>query len=192
MAEVKVIVEGFINADCRAKGLPEKTRTTSTLVTDGELKILADPGIYDDPAVLIDALKAEGLTPDKITHIFLTHSHIDHYYSVALFPKAKVLEFYALWQGAEDMDRPNSLSPDISLIESPGHSINSLTMLVDTPSGKVAIAGDVWWKENYPDNDPYADDMQQLLKTRVTVLKLADYIIPGHGKMFKSGRQGIK
>ena len=40
-------------------------------------------------------------------------------------------------------------------------------------------------KENYPEIDPYASDMKKLKESRKKLLELADYIIPGHGKMFK-------
>jgi hypothetical protein len=33
--------------------------------------------------------------------------------------------------------------------------------------------------------DPYVKNESQLIESRKKILKIADYIIPGHGKMFK-------
>jgi glyoxylase-like metal-dependent hydrolase (beta-lactamase superfamily II) len=59
---------------------------------------------------------------------------------------------------------------------------------VKTDQGKIAICGDVFWKKDYPktpEDDPYADDRKTLKKTRKKVLEMADYIIPGHGRIFR-------
>ena len=72
------------------------------------------------------------------------------------------------------------------IIKTPGHNYDGLSMLVKTSKGIIAIVGDVFWSERGPNQDPYASDNAQLKKTRQEVLKLADYIIPGHGAMFKA------
>lgn len=68
-------------------------------------------------------------------------------------------------------------------------------MIVKTEEGVYAVAGDVfWWLNNEkqeinidkPDNDPEHMNIQKLIKSRKKLLEIADYIIPGHGKMFKS------
>ena len=41
----------------------------------------------------------------------------------------------------------------------------------------------------YPGEDPYAIDAKRLEDSRKKVLALADYIIPGHGKMFGGKRK---
>ena len=50
----------------------------------------------------------------------------------------------------------------------------------------VAICGDVFWKENYPENDEYASNGEALEESRKKVLALADYIIPGHDDIYKA------
>jgi len=60
----------------------------------------------------------------------------------------------------------------------------------------VAIVSDVFWwsdeeeqktdKESLMNHeDPYVKNKEELMKSRKKVLEIADYIIPGHGKMFK-------
>jgi len=82
-------------------------------------------------------------------------------------------------------DWQEQFTEDIKIIKTPGHSYDALTLLVNTKDGIVAVVGDLWWKENYPQNDPYASDKEKLEESRKKVLEIADYIIPGHGKMFK-------
>ncbi|MCU0680506.1 MAG: MBL fold metallo-hydrolase [Planctomycetes bacterium] len=187
MAEVKILVEGYTNADAKEslETTEEKTCATITLVRDQNLVIIVDPGVLESQNILIDKLKEEGLNISDINLVFLTHSHIDHYRNIGMFPRAKTLEYWGLWEGNSSQDRPESLSSDIKIISTPGHSNDSLTLLVNTIHGVVAICGDVFWKENYPELDAYANDMETLKKSRQQVLAQADWVIPGHGKMFK-------
>ena len=95
MAEVKVLVEGYTSAD--GSGYEETTGPTITLVKDGDLVIVCDPGTLKSQSVLVDALKRENLTVDDVNVVFLTHSHIDHFRNIGMFPNAKSLEFYGIW-----------------------------------------------------------------------------------------------
>ena len=186
MAKVKMILEGFTNADKKAEGEDEKTRCTTALVRDKDLMILSDPGVLDDQQILIDALAKEKLKIKDITHIFITHSHMDHYRNLGMFPEAIALDYWGLWEGAKCDPRPGKLTENIEIIETPGHSSDGLTMLVKTKEGIVAIAGDLWWSKRGPENDPYASDPEKLKESRKKILGLADYIIPGHGKVFRT------
>lgn len=186
MAEVKILIEGFTNADSAEESGEEKTLTTTTLVRDRDWVIVIDPGVLESQDVLRDALAQEGLKIDDVNLVIITHSHLDHYRNVGMFPKAKNLEYWALWDGLKAGEWREQFSDDIRIIKTPGHNYDGLTILVKTESGMVAIAGDLWWKENNPqDHDPYASDQEKLKESRQNVLKLADWIIPGHGPMFK-------
>ena len=89
----------------------------------------------------------------------------------------------------------HTLGKDIEIIETPGHVLEHLSLLVNTPTGKVAIAGDViWWVEgeeqvfdiNQEDHSQAKGmNMEKLIESRKKLIENADYIIPGHGKMFK-------
>lgn len=185
MTEVKVLIKGWTNADSKAENEDETTCCSSCLITDDNLKIITDPGVLADQKIMIDALAQYNLTIDDITHVFITHSHIDHYRNIGMFPKAKTVEYYGLWDGAKTWDRPNKLSNNIEIIETPGHNYDGLSLIVKTTQGTIAIVGDVWWKENYPENDPYASDLNKLEKSRKKILDIANYVVPGHGDMFK-------
>jgi len=184
MAKVKILVEGFTNAD-NPDAEEEKTCATITLIKDRSLNIIVDPGVLDSQNILIEKLKQEGLTVDDIDIVALTHSHIDHYRNIGMFPGAKTLEYFGLWDGGVADDWEEDFTDDIKIIKTPGHNYDALTFLVKTDEGTVAVVGDVFWREGLPEHDPYASDEKRLKRSREEVLKLADYVIPGHGPMFK-------
>jgi len=185
MAEVKVLVAGYTSADSKAKDGIERTCATITLIRDREINMVVDPGLLKDKKILVDALAKEGLKPEDINYIGLTHSHADHFANIGLFPNAKLLEFFGIWY--EDMvdDWKEEFTKDIKIIKTPGHANTSISFIVNTSMGKVAVVGDVYWKENYPPEDPYADNAKELAKSRKEILSVADYIVPGHAGMFK-------
>lgn len=187
MAKVKVLVEGFTNADSTSAGGQEKTCPTISLVIDHDMVIVVDPGALDDQKILVDALAREHLTIKDVTHVCITHSHIDHYRNVGMFPKAKVLEYFGLWTGGRIEDWQENFTDDIQVIKTPGHDYSSITLFVKQDNdGVVAICGDVFWKEGGPAFDPYASDHKKLQHSRELVLKMSQWIIPGHAGMYKT------
>ncbi len=185
MAEVKILIQGYTSADTDVEGDEEKTCPTITLVKDKDIVMVVDPGVLEDQKILVDKLREEGLTVDDINVVCITHSHIDHYRNIGMFPKAKTLEYYGLWHKQTVEDWQEQFTDDIRIIKTPGHDYSSITLLVKTEKGTVAICGDVFWKENSPEDDIYASDKEELKQSREKVLEMADYIIPGHGGMFK-------
>jgi glyoxylase-like metal-dependent hydrolase (beta-lactamase superfamily II) len=188
-ATVKILVEGRTNADSVAEAGEEKTQPTITLVRDGKLVIVVDPGILESQQVLIDALAKEKLTVEDVDVVCITHSHLDHYRNVGIFPKSKVLEFFGLWDKNTVEDWPEQFSTNIQILKTPGDDYTGITLFVTTDEGVVAICGDVFWKENYPQDpkdDAYASEPEKLEKSRELILRMADWIIPGHAGMYKA------
>jgi len=182
MAEVKILIEGYTTAET---GEEEKTCPTITLVKDKDIIMVVDPGVLEDQNTLIEKLKEESLTINDVNIVCITHSHIDHYRNIGMFPRAKTLEYWGLWDKNTVEDWKPQFTDDIQIIKTPGHDYSSITLLVKTDNGIIAICGDVFWKENFPEDDPYASDKEKLEESRKRILEIADYIIPGHGKMFK-------
>ena len=145
-AEVKILIKGFTNADAVAVTGEEKTQPTITLVRDGKLVMVVDPGILESQQILVDALQKEDLTVEDVNIVCITHSHIDHYRNIGMFPKAKVLEYFGLWakDGVEDWSK--NFSTNIQVLRTPGHDYTGITLFVTTDEGIVAICGDVFWK----------------------------------------------
>src|ERR1035437_9375724 len=154
-AEVKILVEGYTNADFVGEVGVEKDQATITLVRDGEIVMVVDPGVLESQQVLVDALKKENLTVEDVNVVCVTHSHIDHYRNVGMFPNAKVLECFGLWNGNRVENWSEKFTTNIQVIRTPGHDYTCITLLVKTGPdcgypGIVAICGDVFWKENHP------------------------------------------
>lgn len=191
MAEVKVLIEGY------AKELDRGwlACSTSTLIkADGKL-IISDPGCNREK--LLEALDKEGLKPEDIDFIFLTHGHVDHSLLAGIFKNAKFVTFENLMYD-KDLQlefKDNIFGPDTKIIKTPGHSAEHLSLVVNTEKGKYVISGDVfWWIDgeeqvvniNKEDTAHPAElNMKELRRSRKKILEIADYIIPGHGKMFK-------
>ena len=191
-AEVKILIEGFTNADSVAEAGEEKTWPTISLVRDGDLTIVVDPGSLKSQQLLIDALAEEGLTVNDIDIVCITHSHIDHYRNIGMFPEAKTLEFYGLWDKDTVADWSERFTTNIQVLRTPGHDYTGITLFADTNNGVVAICGDVFWKENYPQEpqyDAFASDTKKLLESRKIVLRTADWVIPGHGGIFSARKE---
>ncbi|MCX6721937.1 MAG: MBL fold metallo-hydrolase [Candidatus Staskawiczbacteria bacterium] len=194
-AEVKILIEGYTNADSVVKIGEEKTQSTVTLVKDGDLIIVVDPGVLESQQLLIDALAEENLTVDDVNVVCITHSHLDHYRNIGMFPNAKTLEYFGLWDKNSVETWQENFTLNTRVLHTPGHDYTGITLIVKTKDGMVAICGDVFWKENYPLNphdDAFASNPEKLKESRMMVLKLADWIIPGHGGIYKNNRDSVQ
>lgn len=192
MAEIIILIEGY------AKELKHGWLASSTccLIKSENHKIITDPGCNREK--LLEALLKEGLTTNDIDYVFLSHCHPDHILLAGIFEKAKYITFDTNLLYNKDLllefDK-RLLGNAIEIIETPGHVLEHLSLLINTTNGKVAIAGDViWWTEgeeqvftlNQKDHSQAKGmNMETLIESRKKLISLADYIIPGHGKMFK-------
>ena len=183
MATVEVLHPGFV--DERGVG------STVSLVVDGGARIVVDPGMVADREDILGPLRDRGLAPEDVTHVFLTHHHPDHTVNAALFPNAAVVDSWATYRATEWTDHAGDghrLSPQVTLVLTPGHSAEDATLLVDTDDGVVACTH-LWWREDRtPEIDPRAADQAALDGSRARVLGLADIVIPGHGPAFRVSR----
>jgi glyoxylase-like metal-dependent hydrolase (beta-lactamase superfamily II) len=164
-------------------------RSSVTLIRDGDLVAVVDPGLAPSRAALLDPLAALGLRPEDVTAVILSHHHPDHTLNAALFPNAEVHDHWAVYRGDEWDSRDCEgahLSPSVHLLRTPGHAAEELSTMIGTPDA-VVVATHLWWTAEGPADDPYAPDREQLRRSRERVLALADLIIPGHGAPFRPG-----
>jgi glyoxylase-like metal-dependent hydrolase (beta-lactamase superfamily II) len=180
MAEIKILIEGYVSADKDGHSC-----STVVLVKDKGLNMVVDPGTLPDPNMLAAALKKENLGIEDINAVFITHAHTDHYRNIGMFPRARTLDYWGWWEGDTCAECDGRVSDDVALLQTPGHSYDGMTLVVKTAEGAVAVCGDVFWKENFPVDDPYASDKEKLKESRQQVLSAANWVIPGHGKKFK-------
>lgn len=189
-AEVKILVEGYTNADTKAEsGEEENSCPTISLVRDGNLIMVVDPGVLDSQQILIDALEKEGLNINDVNMVCITHSHIDHYRNIGMFPNAKTLEFFGIWDKGVCEDWKEQFTPNMQVFKTPGHDYTGITLFVKTNDGIIAICGDIFWRENSPEQDHNSKsekDEEELIQSRKLVLEMADWIVPGHAGMYKA------
>jgi glyoxylase-like metal-dependent hydrolase (beta-lactamase superfamily II) len=182
MTEVKVLSTGYLMHESEG-GIG----CTITLINDNGKNIIVDPGTTRTENEIKKTLEKHNLTLEDINFVFLTHSHYDHFKNIGIFPKATIIEYWGAWDGDKISSRKQKFfSDNIEIIKTPGHSIDSLSLIVKTDLGKVAIVGDLWWQENFPEYDKVAENNNVLAIERAKILELADYVVPGHGEMFKS------
>jgi glyoxylase-like metal-dependent hydrolase (beta-lactamase superfamily II) len=182
MAEVHILCEGYAH-ETEAEA---RVGSTIAFVDDGDTRVVIDPGMVADRGSILGSLTALGLSAEAITDIVLSHHHPDHTLNAALFPNARVHDVWAIYHRDEWIDRPAEgfeLSASVSLIETPGHTDQDITTLVETSEGVVAFTH-LWWAADGPADDPYSPDRGTLSKSRERVLGVASIIVPGHGALF--------
>jgi glyoxylase-like metal-dependent hydrolase (beta-lactamase superfamily II) len=162
-----------------------------SLVIDGDAVIVVDPGMVAGRELILAPLASQGITPEQVTHVVITHHHPDHTLNMGLFANAEVVDFWARYRGDQWLDHEGDghrVSPHARLILTPGHTHQDLTLLVETESGVVALTH-AWWRgDRTPEVDPLADDQQALEGSRARILAEADIVVPGHGEAFATGR----
>lgn len=177
-ATVTVLSAGYVGP---------RTASTVGYVTDGQLRLVIDPGmVADRHAAILGPLAEAGAAPADVTDVVFSHHHPDHTLNAALFLNARFHDHWAVYfkdvwttRDAEGFD----LSESVRLIRTPGHTPEDITTLVGTADGVVAFTH-VWWHVEGPETDPYAVDAEALSASRERVLALADLIVPGHGGAF--------
>jgi N-acyl homoserine lactone hydrolase len=156
------------------------------LVRNGEVNILVDSGMREiehvratlkvdgvggGHAALIQALAAEGLTPDDIHYVVLTHLHFDHGSNLDLFPNAcAVIQRDEIFHAVDPSPthriyyprdilvevvgrkRPKAIryvDGDLTLLEGfhllklPSHTAGFQVPIITTAKGKVALVSDL-------------------------------------------------
>ena len=167
-----------------------RVASTVALVMVENAVIIVDPGMVADDIDLIANLEKAGVKSTEVTHVFISHHHPDHTVKIGLFPNATVVDFWGsyhhdLW---EDHGDDFQIADNVHVIRTPGHTDEDASLIIDTNKGTYVFTH-VWWNENMqPEVDPLAEDNTKLIESREKVLAIADFIIPGHGRMFANPR----
>lgn len=185
MAEVHVLSEGYLSDD------DDRVGSTVSFVRDGDALVVIDPGLVPGRGAILDPLAALGVAAEDVTDVVISHHHPDHTLNVALFPNARTHDHWAWYRDDLWTSRPAEgceLSPRVRLIETPGHSPQDISTLVDTDDGLVVFTH-LWWTSEGPVEDPYATDPALVHENRARVLALPGLarIVPGHGAPFVPG-----
>lgn len=151
-------------------------RSSVTLVVSGSRAIIVDTGLKGEAELLIDALALRGLAPSDIEMIVNTHSHPDHTGNNFLFDHA---DFLIPKEG-------EVIAPRVTAMETPGHSLDSISVLVKAEK-IVVIAGDALpTLNNFLKNVPPAlhIDRDLSISSMHRIISSAEIVIPGHDYPF--------
>jgi len=185
--------------------------STSTLVCDGGKRVLVDVGHYGTRLRLEEGLKMNGLSPNDIDYVVLTHLNWDHCANIDLFEKSRIFIHRREWEGGnlfgrEDLATRNfkrmiggmklslidddmfRVTENVYTINTFGHTIGHISVLVKSGKGDVIISGDAipyfrTIKKGVPDIIFYDKEEARRSVDKVKGLKPAT-IIPGHGPPF--------
>jgi glyoxylase-like metal-dependent hydrolase (beta-lactamase superfamily II) len=184
-AEIQILSEGYLSGD------GDRVGSTVGFAREGGVLVVIDPGLVPGRDAILRPLAELELSPEQITDVVLSHHHPDHTLNAALFPNARVHDHWAWYLDDRWVDRPAEgfeLSPSIRLIETPGHSPQDISTVVDSGDGLVVFTH-LWWTSTVPEEDPFAPDPAVLHANRARVLGLPELrtIVPGHGGPFEPG-----
>ena len=178
---VHLIHAGYVRDDGHVSG-------SVSLVRDGDALIVADPGMVADRGAILDPLASLGVSPEAVTHVFLSHHHPDHTVNIALFPNAEVVDFWARYRDDLWLDHDgdgHALSPRAHLWLTPGHTEEDATLVVEADDAVYALTHLWWLGDRTPAIDPLAWDQAAIERGRERVLAAVDIVIPGHGTSFR-------
>jgi glyoxylase-like metal-dependent hydrolase (beta-lactamase superfamily II) len=183
MASVDVLVTGYAD-DGVGMG---SVQPTISLVRTRSFAIVVDPGLLPRQDALIGALAQHGLTCSDITHVFLTHHHLDHTRNIGLFPYAAVVDYDTVYSGdlwaVHDGDG-FALADDVTVLQTPGHTDDCASLLVQTDDGVVVLTH-AWSSAEASAPDANDDDPEALEHSRARIASIADVIVPAHGAPFR-------
>jgi glyoxylase-like metal-dependent hydrolase (beta-lactamase superfamily II) len=170
---------------------------TCVLLESGQRRLLVDPS--PQPEELEEMLFARtGLEPADVDAVFCTHWHGDHRFGLGLFSHASWLmapsglkEWRAQKPGESELiDRfaaaESTLTEDVRLFPSPGHTMGHHSLLVDTRWGRLIVAGDAAMTPDFYDAEEgfhNCVDFELATQTIRTIKENADLVIPGHGNL---------
>jgi glyoxylase-like metal-dependent hydrolase (beta-lactamase superfamily II) len=179
----------------------------NTYVINGDKTVLIDPGHTRHLKRVFHQMEEDGLSPEKIDLVIVTHSHPDHMEGVEVFLDKPVRiamgreeERYLQGSGKMLFDMMGMPLPNVridfylkegelqlkdkvfQIYESPGHSPGSVTIY--WPERKTLFTGDVVFMGGIGRTD-FLEGNSKLLMESIERLSLLDteFLLPGHGDM---------
>ena len=187
--------------------------SSQVAIIDKRQVFIVDPGEWSRPGTILSFLEEIDRSQIQLT-VINTHLHHDHCLSNYLCQADTLIYhteekftieqypsgFVEMVNGHSDVrtiERPIRLVEGIQIIETPGHTPGSMSVLVQTASGTVAIAGDAMISKRLllqrtfslpeiPQLGELCFDKRQALSSMDRILASADIVIPGHDIPFET------
>lgn len=145
---------------------------------------------------LREALDENKINPTSINFCISTHTHPDHMGNNNLFLEAMHIVGHTISKNDEyfafDFTKNSyRINEDVEIVSTKGHTQTCVTLICrNTEIGTIAVVGDLFEHENDVEQPKLwmsagseAPEYQKL--NRYKIAMVADYIVPGHGPMFK-------
>ncbi|XP_065576249.1 uncharacterized protein LOC136037415 isoform X3 [Artemia franciscana] len=174
-----------------------RANASCTIIRGPKIVIVDTMTPWDGPFILRELQKLN-IRPDEVDYVISTHGHSDHIGNNNLFLKAIHIVGYCVskkdtyWFHPFDSGKPYEIDGQrLYVLPSPGHTADDVSLVVKTNSfGTVVVAGDIFEREEDIEDQTIwrsagSTDPQRQERSRLQLAELADYIIPGHGPMFK-------
>jgi len=166
-----------------------------TLIVGEDFNVLVDPSLKSEKEMAAELDRRTGLSTSEIDTVFITHTHGDHHYGLAHFPKARWLAGAEVAGGLNKAKRyPRLVEPAdarihgaVDVISTPGHTMDHCSLRFDWEGFSVVVAGDaVATRDFWVQRQGYfnAVDFGLSARTMDKLASLADIVIPGHDNYF--------
>ncbi|HEY5466472.1 MAG TPA: MBL fold metallo-hydrolase [Clostridia bacterium] len=168
-----------------------------------EYVLIVDPTVRWTPeAYYFDINRRTGLKPDRVTHLFCTHHHADHYEAFKYFPNAiwmaaepvaGLLRENKLVDGSKIVPVAGEFLPGVYALPLPGHT-DTLHGIAFSAEGKnLLVAADaVMTKYHYQNNttefQPDPEMNAVAARTIENIKESFDMVIPGHDQLIVNWR----
>lgn len=187
-----------------------------TLIDTGDRKILVDVAQNGRRLLLLERLAQRGLGPMDIDTVVLTHAHWDHLLNADVFEHAEFVVHsderrYVKEPHPNDWATPkytgaivdrlrvrevregDSVVPGVTVIETPGHTVGSIALVVQTADGTVCVSGDALphARSTTTGLPAIVFDTEEHARTSVAkIMDASEVIYPGHDRPFRRERTG--
>jgi glyoxylase-like metal-dependent hydrolase (beta-lactamase superfamily II) len=190
--DLHVLKTGTIEKD--ADGNIVDASSSVTLVQAADVNIIVDTAMPFDAPEILAALEGHGLETDDVDMVVNTHGHHDHTGCNRLFGQAEVVLHKMEGAGrsgggpVRHLDGETELVPGVRVIETPGHSRGSISVVAELEEGPWVMAGDA-----LPTRDNFLAwvppgihfDPEVALDSMRRIVDIAWMIVPGHDVPFK-------
>ena len=192
--EVSILLDGYGYTDAENR---YRANGTCTLITGNGKKIVVDTGSPRDRERLLQKLEQHNVVPEDVGYVVCTHGHVDHVGNLNLFANAVFMVSHDILQKQDIyIDLPKNFKEgtphcidgeNIQVICTPGHTPQDVSVIVrSTEYGTVVVCGDLFEHEDDENLwEEFSECPDKHRESRKKVLEIADWIIPGHGKLFK-------
>lgn len=202
MPDCHVIIQGRPNDDVLGP------TGTVGLIMDYPFIILVDAGDPWNGSEIVEKLQEFHVTPAQVTHVIITHGHLDHCANLGLFSEATVIMDRDIGRKSNENPRraeystipkwPYRISRNCEISNLSGHTASDTIVIVHDKKLKriVVYAGDL--VEDSQDLKKFedasitnVDEDEDLLSSQAFIFETGDVIIPGHGSPFENPNRDL-